>query len=77
MMPLTMFGGGMIPLFVMPAWMQTVSNLSPVKWGILALEGATWRGFSAAEMALPVGVLVLAGVAGLGLGVRLFRDGED
>jgi len=67
----------MIPLFVIPAWMQTVSNLSPVKWGILALEGATWRGFSAAEMALPVGVLVLAGVAGLGLGVRLFRDGED
>ena len=77
MMPLTMFGGGMIPLFVMPAWMQTVSNVSPVKWGILALEGATWRGFSAAEMALPVGVLVLVGVAGFGLGVRLFRDGED
>lgn len=76
MMPLTMFGGGMIPLFVMPAWMQTVSNVSPVKWGILALEGATWRGFSAAEMALPVGVLVLVGVAGFGLGVRLFRGGE-
>ena len=76
MMPLTMFGGGMIPLFVMPAWMQAVSNASPVKWGILALEGATWRGFSAAEMALPVGVLVLVGVAGFALGVRLFRGGE-
>jgi ABC-2 type transport system permease protein len=76
MMPLAMFGGGMIPLFVMPAWMQTVSNVSPVKWGILALEGATWRGFSAAEMALPLGVLVLVGLAGLGLGVRLFRGGE-
>jgi ABC-2 type transport system permease protein len=76
MMPLSMFGGGMIPLFVMPAWMQTVSNVSPVKWGILALEGATWRGFSAAEMALPLGVLVLVGLAGLALGVRLFRGGE-
>jgi ABC-2 type transport system permease protein len=76
MMPLAMFGGGMIPLFVMPSWMQTVSNVSPVKWGILALEGATWRGFSAAEMALPLGVLVLVGLAGLGLGVRLFRGGE-
>jgi linearmycin/streptolysin S transport system permease protein len=76
MMPLAMFGGGMIPLFVMPAWMQTVSNASPVKWGILALEGATWRGFSAAEMALPIGVLVLVGVAGFALGVRLFRGGE-
>ena len=76
MMPLTMFGGGMIPLFVMPSWMQTVSNASPVKWGIVALEGATWRGFSAAEMAVPLGVLVLVGLAGLGLGVRLFRGGE-
>jgi ABC-2 type transport system permease protein len=76
MMPLSMFGGGMIPLFVMPAWMQTVSNLSPVKWGIVALEGATWRGFSAAEMATPLGVLVLVGLAGFALGVRLFRGGE-
>jgi ABC-2 type transport system permease protein len=76
MMPLSMFGGGMIPLFVMPSWMQTVSNLSPVKWGIVALEGATWRGFSAAEMATPLAVLVLVGVAGFALGVRLFRGGE-
>jgi ABC-2 type transport system permease protein len=76
MMPLAMFGGGMIPLFVMPSWMQAVSNLSPVKWGILALEGATWRGFSAAEMGLPLGVLLAVGAAGLLLGIRLFRGGE-
>jgi ABC-2 type transport system permease protein len=76
MMPLAMFGGGMIPLFVMPSWMQTVSNASPVKWGILALEGATWRGFSASEMALPIGVLLGVGVTGFALGVRLFRGGE-
>jgi len=76
MMPLAMFGGGMIPLFVMPSWMQTVSNVSPVKWGILALEGATWRGFSASEMALPLSVLLGVGVAGFALGVRLFRSGE-
>jgi ABC-2 type transport system permease protein len=77
MMPLSMFGGGMIPLFVMPSWMQAVSNVSPVKWGILALEGATWRGLSASEMALPLGVLVLVGVAGFALGVRLFQGGES
>ena len=76
MMPLTMFGGGMIPLFVMPSWMQAVSNVSPVKWGILALEGATWRGFSAAEMAAPLGVLLGVGLLGLALGVRRFRGGE-
>ena len=76
MMPLAMFGGGMIPLFVMPSWMQVVSNFSPVKWGILALEGATWRGFSASEMALPVAVLLAVGAAGLLLGIRQFRGGE-
>jgi len=77
MMPLAMFGGGMIPLFVMPSWMQTVSNVSPVKWGILALEGATWRGFSASEMAVPLGVLVAVGLLGFGLGSRLFRGDES
>jgi ABC-2 type transport system permease protein len=76
LMPLAMFGGGMIPLFVMPSWMQAVSNVSPVKWGILALEGATWRGFSASEMAVPLGVLLAVGASGLVLGSRLFRSGE-
>ena len=77
MMPLAMFGGGMIPLFVMPSWMQAVSNASPVKWGILALEGATWRGLGPSELAWPLAVMVLVGFAGLGLGIRLFRGGED
>jgi ABC-2 type transport system permease protein len=76
LMPLAMFGGGMIPLFVMPSWMQAVSNVSPVKWGILALEGATWRGFSASEMAVPLGVLLAVGASGLVMGSRLFRSGE-
>ena len=43
---MAMLGGGMVPLFVMPAWMATASNVSPVKWAILALEGALWRGFT-------------------------------
>ena len=75
MMPLAMVGGAMVPLFAMPSWMQILGNLSPVKWGILALEGATWRGFSPSEMALPCAVLVAVGLAGFALGVGLFRDG--
>ena len=68
-----MLGGGMIPLFFMPAWMQSVSHVSPVKWSILALEGALWRGFDLGEMALPCGVLIAIGlVAGFG-GARLMR----
>jgi ABC-2 type transport system permease protein len=61
---MAMLGGGMFPLFLMPAWMQTASNVSPVKWGILALEGSIWRGFTLSQMALPCGVLVGVGLAG-------------
>ncbi len=56
--------GGMFPLFLMPPWMQTASNVSPVKWGIFALEGGIWRGFTLADLAAPCGVLIAIGVAG-------------
>jgi ABC-2 type transport system permease protein len=68
MMPLTMLGGGMVPLFAMPSWMQAAGTLSPVKWSILALEGAIWRGFTPAQLALPCAVLVSVGVAGFAIG---------
>lgn len=69
----SMLGGGMIPLFFMPAWMQSVSDVSPVKWSILALEGALWRGFDLGEMALPCGVLVGIGLLAGFAGARLMR----
>jgi ABC-2 type transport system permease protein len=68
MLVMSMLGGGMIPLIAMPAWMQTASNVSPVKWGILGLEGAIWRGFSAAEMVLPCAILIGVGLLGMTLG---------
>lgn len=77
LMVFAMFGGGMIPAFMMPSWMQAISNFSPVKWSGLAMEGAIWRGFSAAEMAKPVGVLLAVGAICFALGVRklsLTRD---
>lgn len=69
MMPMAMIGGGMVPLFVMPGWLQSVSHISPVKWGIYALEGAIWRDFSTTEMLLPCGILLAVGVVGFTLGV--------
>jgi ABC-2 type transport system permease protein len=61
---MSMLGGAMFPLFLMPGWMQTVSNVSPVKWGILALEGGIWRGFTPMDEMRPCGVLLAFGVAG-------------
>jgi ABC-2 type transport system permease protein len=69
MMPLAMFGGGMIPLFIMPGWMQTASNFSPIKWAVYSFEGAIWRDFTLVEMVLPCVVLVTVGIVTFGLGV--------
>jgi len=73
LMVLSMVGGGMIPLFFMPPWLQAVSNFSPMKWSILAMEGAIWRGFSYTEMAFPCLVLVAVGAACFAVGERVFR----
>lgn len=67
---MSMIGGGMVPLFVLPPIMQKLSNVSPVKWSILALEGAIWRGFSFQQMLLPCGIMVGIGLAGMFLGSR-------
>jgi len=73
-MLMAMFGGGMIPLAFMPRFMVPLSQFSPVKWSILSLEGAIWRGFSPSEMIGPCAVLVAVGAACLALGaVRLSR----
>ncbi len=64
-------GGALVPLIAMPDWMLTMSHFCPAKWGILALEGAIWRGFDLAEMLLPWGILLSVGVLSFGLGVRI------
>jgi ABC-2 type transport system permease protein len=73
---MSMTGGGMIPLFAMPGWMQTVSNFSAVKWGILAIEGAIWRQFTFSEMLFPVAVLLVVGVLAFSIGATILTRAE-
>jgi ABC-2 type transport system permease protein len=73
MMPMSMLGGGMVPLAVMPGWMQSLSVISPVRWMILAYEGAIWRGFSFVEMVTPCAILVAIGLVAFTLGARRFQ----
>lgn len=72
-LPLTMLGGGMVPLFLMPEWMQRLANISPMKWTLVAYEGAIWRGFTLTEMLLPCAVLVAIGVVAFSIGARRLR----
>ena len=73
MLLMSMAGGGMVPLFLMPHWMQTVGSFTPVRWTILALEGAIWRDFTLSQMALPCGILLAIGVGTFAAGLKVFR----
>ena len=76
LMVFAMIGGGMLPLFFMPDWLKALSNISPIKWGILALEGAIWRDFSFQELLTPYLILAAFGCASFVAGARLFRWSE-
>src|SRR5262245_26610990 len=76
MMPMAMLGGGMIPLIAMPPWMLVASHFSPVKWGILALEGAIWRRFTFVEMLTPCAILLAVGAIGFTVGVLWLKRQE-
>lgn len=68
---LAMIGGAMVPPSVMPDWLLQLSNLSPVKWGIWALEGATWRALSWSELVQPLSMLTAFGLASFAAGVTV------
>ena len=72
-MVMAMFGGAMIPLAFMPGIMKPLSHLSPVKWAILSLEGAIWRGFSTTDFLLPWTILLVIGCASLAVGIVGFQ----
>ncbi len=72
LLAMAMIGGGMVPRFFMPHWMQSLSAISPVSWAIKAMEGAVWRGFSTSEMLLPWSVLVGIGLLFFAIGIRGF-----
>lgn len=74
MMIMSMTGGGMVPLIAMPEWMQRVSNFSLVKYAVLSVEGAVWRGFGWSEMLPVVSVLLIAGLAGIVIGTRVLES---
>jgi ABC-2 type transport system permease protein len=64
-----MLGGAMVPLAAMPAWIRALSVVSPIRWGIFALEAATWRGLTIAEMARACASLVATGAIALAVGL--------
>ncbi len=70
MLPLAMVGGAMVPLFLLPTWLAPLSHLSPVKWSVLALEGAYWRALAWFELLPALAVLLAIGALAALIGAR-------
>jgi ABC-2 type transport system permease protein len=65
MMVLAFIGGAAVPTFVMPGWMQAVSNVSPMAWAMACLEGGIWRNLSLLDIAPYLAALLALGTVGL------------
>jgi len=74
LMSLAMLGGGMLPLFLMPSWLQLAAHASPVAWALLAIEGAVWRDFDLGQMASLCAALIALGVICFAIGTRSVRE---
>ncbi len=55
---MTMLGGGWIPSFLFPAWLQRLTPAIPTRWAIDAFDGVLSRGFTLAETLPSFGVLM-------------------
>ena len=56
--------------------MKQLGSISPVRWTIEVLEGGIWRGYSVAEAALPVVMLLVFGALGTAAGLLRVRRAE-
>lgn len=66
-------GGSMVPRFFMPPLLQRLGWLTPTTWAIEAYTSLFWRGEGTAAVLLPVGLLLLSGLAGAAVARRLAR----
>lgn len=70
---LAMSGGAMVPAILMPEWLRALSAWSPVRWGIAALEGATFRALRWSELAVPLALLCGVGLLCFSLSALVLR----
>lgn len=56
---MVMLGGGWVPIFLFPTWLQNLSVIVPTRWAIDGLDGMTWRGLGFSSALAPIFVLTL------------------
>ena len=70
---MVLLGGGWVPSFMFPEWLQTAGAVLPTRWAIQGLEAMTWRGLGL-DQALPaIGALLGFTAAFLAIAIWRFR----
>jgi ABC-2 type transport system permease protein len=70
---MVLLGGGWVPSFLFPAWLQQASLVLPTSWAIRGLEAMTWRGLGMDEAWPAIAALCTFAAAFLAIAVWRFR----
>ncbi|MBZ5618682.1 MAG: ABC transporter permease [Acidobacteriia bacterium] len=70
---MVMLGGGWVPAFLFPQWLQKATFVVPTRWAIEALDAMTWRGLGFDAAIGPIAALLGFAVLFTGLAVWRFR----
>ncbi len=74
---LVMVGGGWMPAFLFPSWLQTVSLLTPTRWSVDAFDAMTWRALGFDAVLQPAAALALWTAIFGGVALWRFRWESD
>ena len=72
-MILAPLGGAWWPLSLVPAWMRTIGQISPIYWSQQAFSQMIFYGAHLTDVLLPVGILLAFAAVFFGFGVTRFR----
>lgn len=71
--PLLFMSTALVPVKLMPSWMQEVSNVNPISFTVDAVRALTLTGYDWAKILEAFGVIALIAVLTLGATLYLFR----
>jgi ABC-2 type transport system permease protein len=70
---MSFLGGAWIPTFMMPAWIQPLSQLLPTRWAVDGFDLVTWRGLGLVEVLPSLGIVLGFAIAFAGFALARFR----